>query len=119
RREEGSGQHDILDVASRDPELFSEKCVINLVVAGGLGRKVDLPDLISVGLIGKGKLHNELEATGKGLIHVLAQIRRQDRHAIVLPVPEGPAKRALAPFPRDSLRPNPHSLNTRWRWTTC
>src|SRR5438045_48043 len=81
---EGGSQSYVLDAASGQPYLARQPREINVAGKRGFAWKSHLPDALSIFFIREGELNDEPQSPHERIVHVPAQVRRQDSDAIVL-----------------------------------
>ncbi len=84
RGKEGRRQGDVADVAAGQLEPARQEVEVEIVVERRLVGPDALPDALPVAGVRKGELDREVNAPHERVIHVLAQVGRQDDGALVL-----------------------------------
>src|SRR4029450_7880241 len=75
---------DVADVAAGDLHLPGQQPQVQAGVARGLGRPDPLPDAAALVHAGHGELHGRVQPAYERVVHVPAEVGRQDDDALVL-----------------------------------
>src|SRR5438552_12822 len=76
-------EHDILDIASTQLELISQKAKISSRVKRGFDGESTPPNFQAIRLLRHREFDSPVQAANKGVVQVLAKVGRQDYDAIV------------------------------------